>query len=229
MKALHATDACDQHLVIVHVSEQILRFLQRADARGRTRSAQLARDFHRIPQLLHRDAHLVEPIGQVQARGVLDRFAKPDRALRAARNCAAATRLGSRAVGPGALAGGGRGAMTQLVDVDAADPRAHLGVHALPFFANHLPELRDGAPRSVGLRRQRLEHFERDVELAHRAERAGQTTHRPLELPPARSGCDERQRFAKTAGRDTRLVDEHRVALLRAGQRRWSGRSVAGG
>ena len=219
MRALDAANARNQHLVVVHASEQVLRLLQRPDPRHRARSAEFARDFQRIAQLLDGDAHLVQAIRQVEPGGVLNRLAETDGAPRGT-DLRVGQPLRVAAASLGAFGGRGCGTVPQLVDVDAADTRAHFGVHPLPFLADHLAQLGDGAARRVGVDGHRVQHFERDVELANRTERAGKTTDLTLELASPRPRGDERQRFAQPARRDARLVQRQRIPLLRPGRAR---------
>jgi hypothetical protein len=97
-------------------------------------------------------------------------------------------------------------------------------VHPLALFADYLLQLGDGTSRRIGGGSQRLEHFQRDVELAYWTKRPRQAPHVAFELPAARAARDQGERLTQTPGRDSRLVEVLRIALRRS--RKGSGQGV---
>src|SRR4051812_39977059 len=73
-RALNAARPRDEDFEIVHAAEQVLCILQRTEASGF--SGDVA-ELQRIPQLLDRDANLVQTVRKIKACGILDRRSEP--------------------------------------------------------------------------------------------------------------------------------------------------------
>ncbi len=194
-RSLHGARARDEDLEIVHPSEQVLRFLEGTDGGHRPRAAQVADQFHPIPQLLHRDAHVVQTVGQVDPGGVVDRGAQPRRSPR----CALARRREPLRIAHASPRGCDRqfprcrnGALSQLVEIGRLDAPAHLGMEELPFVPDDLAEPDDGGTRHVALAFEFVEVDQGDIELADGAKRPREPLYDTLEFATARATGDER-------------------------------------
>jgi hypothetical protein len=134
-RTLNSAHTTDQHFEVVHPSKKVLRLFQHRDARHRARTTHLPHQLEPVPQFLDRDSDLVQAIGQVQTRGVVDRgpesYGTPGRAFL----CGGDTLRVARRRGPRVRLSDSRdGSPPQLVHVDARNLAAHVGIQPLTLL-----------------------------------------------------------------------------------------------
>ena len=191
----------------------------RADA---TRRGEPLDQLQRVPQLLHRDAHLVQPIRQVEARRVLDGSAR------------GAARGVPRARGPW------RDALPDRADALAFSPLRAAARARFRTFSRSKSSMRSANFRvaDAGVLRQSTRgaagrpargtsppfSSSSRMSSATSSSRTGPSacvsrrTER-VELLGLGARCDERKRRAQPARGHARLVQRRHVARLRGGQR----------
>jgi hypothetical protein len=207
-----------QHFQVVQPAEEVLQRLQPRHGSARPQPGELPRQLEGVPQLLGGDANRVDPFGDVDRPRLPDGRPEP---------------LGPAgdARGEHELPLGGRlpavelrhvpvDPLGQTIGVDLAQHREHLGAAARPFALQPVPD----APKRLLVRgvdgAELLDELQRDVQLAHAAERARHAAHPAPQLPqaggPGRAPQD-RQRLAQPPRGDTGVVD--RVDVTRDGKR----------
>ena len=200
-------DVMLHHLQIVQAAERLLDFSERAYDGGRRGRAALIGKLHRIPQLLGGDAYAVQRFGSVDLTRLLDCGSKTPCSLRDARGQRGSpVVIGRRAT---ERVTHRREPVGELVDVDVPEALVHDGATLFPGFDDVRANIGERGTRDARLVRQLVDQVQRDVEFPHRTQGARETPHLPSRLAglaavqPIR---EDRQRFAQTPRRHTRLV-----------------------
>jgi len=81
-RGLRVTARCNQNLVIVQPTEEILRGLERGDVSGQPWAPRVQRQFRRVSQFLEGDAHVVQPFRHIERSRHLNRPLDPGRPTR---------------------------------------------------------------------------------------------------------------------------------------------------
>ena len=105
------------------------------------------------------------------------------------------------------------------VAAGSIDRAYHVAVHPRPLLPDNLLQRKNTCPRNVCRAGEFAECQQRDVKLAHRTERARQTTDGAGKLPARGATRDQRKGFAEASCRHARLVDRGDVAGAGGGKR----------
>jgi hypothetical protein len=119
----------------------------------------------------------------------------------------------------GGAARGRDGALLQAIDVDVLDLPDHVRVECAPLRENRLPQPRQPPARDVFLLVEFVQDLERDVELAHGAERPRQRPHSTVQLLFPSAAGHQWKRLTQPASRHARLMERFGVSLPSRGQR----------
>lgn len=217
-RRLELPRAIDQHLKIVQPPEDLLHAAQLLEIGTGLDVVGVGRQFERVPQLLHRDAHGVQALGQIHGAGVGDRGSKRRPTARDARVDGPPPRVSYRHVAVGGtlerprdLFQPGRDA-AQLAYRDFCE-QTLAGTDAI--FADVRSDARKGAFWVAADFLELVEHAQQHVELADAPEAISDLAQPTAELVgDSVVELQHGQYFAEAAGGYPRTVQRLDVAVF---------------
>ncbi|HEY6211321.1 MAG TPA: hypothetical protein VIW45_03505 [Vicinamibacterales bacterium] len=213
------SNALDENLQIVHTAERILLALEHTELRHCAAPGRFERQFQRVTQLFQRDAHAVQPLGQIDGAGITHgrveplgsprhaRIDHPAPLLRSPRRFDVLARveiLGSR--------------LETLRETTHLAHRQIVG-EPLPGFVARLGNRHCEPTQRVAVLPARLMQLvyqqEEHIELAHAAEVLGHLSQTPAELSRRRVfQLKDGHQLPKTAGRHARGMKHPDIAAF---------------
>lgn len=189
-----------KHLQVVEVSEDLLRPFEMADERRCRRNAAVGREFESVTELLGRDAHPVQLLGGIQLSGAFDGRGKrlgaldESRAERVAPCVRSFRGSGGRAEQP----------PIELREIYRGKPRQHVLPAVVTCGSNVQANVLQSWSGQVWGFGKVVDQSQRDIELAHRAERPRHLTNFPggfLLFCALTASSQHRDRLAKATRR----------------------------